>query len=111
MGRMTKTAETLDLQAATAAPVLSVRDLETAFRTREGWLPIVKGISFDIAPRRRSAVVGESGSGKSVTALSIMRLLSPEAAAIEGSVRLDGRELLTLPEPEMRADPRPRDRA
>ncbi len=82
--------------------VLSVRDLRTAFRTRTGWLPIVKGISFDIAPHQTLAVVGESGSGKSVTALSIMRLLSPESSRVEGSVRLGDSELLTLPEAQMR---------
>ncbi|KKB12633.1 glutathione ABC transporter ATP-binding protein [Devosia geojensis] len=83
-------------------PVLSVRDLKTAFRTGTGWTQIVKGISFDIGARETLAVVGESGSGKSVTALSIMRLLSPETSRIEGSVRLGGRELLTLPEAQMR---------
>jgi len=90
------------MRDAAATPVLSVRDLRTAFRTRAGWLPIVKGISFDIARHQTLAVVGESGSGKSVTALSIMRLLSPETSRIEGSVRLGDRELLTLPEPRMR---------
>ena len=92
----------IDAPSPDAAPVLAVRDLRTAFRTREGWLPIVKGISFDIAPHQTLAVVGESGSGKSVTALSIMRLVSPESSRLEGSVRLGGRELLTLPEPQMR---------
>ena len=83
--------------------VLSVRDLRTSFRTPSGWVDIVKGISFDIAARETLAVVGESGSGKSVTALSIMRLLDPEMSRVEGSVKLAGRELLTLGKPEMRA--------
>jgi peptide/nickel transport system ATP-binding protein len=83
-------------------PVLAVKDLKTAFRTSAGWLQIVKGISFEIGARETLAVVGESGSGKSVTALSIMRLLDPQASRIEGSVKLAGRELLTLPEPQMR---------
>ena len=85
-----------------AAPVLSVRDLKTSFRTPTGWIEIVKGISFDIAPRQTLAVVGESGSGKSVTALSIMRLLDPASSRIEGSVSLAGRELTSLPEAQMR---------
>jgi ABC-type uncharacterized transport system YnjBCD ATPase subunit len=85
-----------------AAPVLSVRDLKTGFRTPKGWVEIVKGISFDIGREETLAVVGESGSGKSVTALSIMRLLDPEMSRIEGSVRLEGRELLTLSGAEMR---------
>ncbi|WP_062013907.1 ABC transporter ATP-binding protein [Aureimonas sp. AU4] len=83
-------------------PVLSVRDLRTSFRTRSGWLPIVRGVSFDIAERETLAVVGESGSGKSVTALSIMRLLDRASSRVEGSVRIDGRELVGLPEAEMR---------
>jgi peptide/nickel transport system ATP-binding protein len=85
-----------------AVPVLSVQNLKTAFRAGEGWTQIVKGISFDIAAEETLCVVGESGSGKSVTALSIMRLLAPEFSRIEGSVKLGGRELLTLPEAEMR---------
>ena len=83
--------------------VLSVRDLKTSFLTKRGWTPIVKGVSFDIAARETLAVVGESGSGKSVTALSIMRLLDPEASRIEGSVKLGGRELLTLDGEQMRS--------
>src|SRR6187551_658301 len=82
--------------------VLAVRNLKTAFRSGSGWTEIVKGISFDIAAEETLAVVGESGSGKSVTALSIMRLLDPEMSRVEGSVKLGGRELLTLPEPQMR---------
>jgi peptide/nickel transport system ATP-binding protein len=53
-------------------------------------------------PKETLAVVGESGSGKSVTALSIMRLMPPGVSRIEGSVKLEGTELLTLPEAQMR---------
>ncbi len=88
--------------AAAEAPVLSVRDLTTSFRVGEEWRSVVKGVSFDIAPRETVAIVGESGSGKSVTSLSIMRLLPPNASRIEGSVRLNGRELLTLGAEDMR---------
>jgi len=84
------------------SPVLSVQDLKIAFRTRGNWTEIVKGISFDIAPHETVAVVGESGSGKSVTALSIMRLLAPETTRIGGSIRLLGRDLLSLSQEEMR---------
>src|SRR5690606_32409874 len=84
---------------ATAAPVLSVSGLTTSFRRGGVWNPVVRNISFDVAPGETVAVVGESGSGKSVTALSIMRLLN---ARIEGSIRLDGRELLDLSSEEMR---------
>jgi peptide/nickel transport system ATP-binding protein len=83
-------------------PILSVSNLTTSFRTGGGWKSVVRNISFDIAPKETLAVVGESGSGKSVTALSIMRLNPPASSRIEGSIKLNGRELLTLPEAEMR---------
>ncbi|MGV8951796.1 MAG: ABC transporter ATP-binding protein [Cypionkella sp.] len=87
---------------ASAEPVLSVQNLKTSFQTKAGWIDIVKGISFEIGARETLCVVGESGSGKSVTALSIMRLLDTTQSRIEGSVKLGGRELLTLQEPQMR---------
>ncbi|KAA0968204.1 ABC transporter ATP-binding protein [Aureimonas fodinaquatilis] len=83
-------------------PVLSVKNLTTSFRSDGDWKSIVRDISFDVAPGETLAIVGESGSGKSVTSMSIMRLLDPAASRIEGSVQLDGRELLTLSEGEMR---------
>ena len=85
-----------------SAPVLSVSDLVTSFRVERQWRQVVKGISFDIKPRETVAVVGESGSGKSVTALSVMRLTQPGSSRIEGSIKLSGKELLTLPEADMR---------
>ena len=88
--------------AAAEAPVLSVRDLTTSFRVGDEWRSVVKSVSFDIAPRETVAIVGESGSGKSVTSLSIMRLLPANASRIEGSVKLKGRELLTLGQEDMR---------
>jgi len=83
-------------------PVLVVEGLTTSFRTDEGWKKIVRDISFDVAAGETLAIVGESGSGKSVTAMSIMRLLDPANSRIDGVVKLDGRELLRLREPEMR---------
>ena len=83
--------------------VLEVRDLVTSFRVGNGWRPVVNGISFDIGPRETLAVVGESGSGKSVTALSVMRLLTKGQARVGGEIRLKGRDLLALGEREMRA--------
>ena len=83
-------------------PILSVANLTTSFRVEGVWKPVVRSVSFEIAPRETLAVVGESGSGKSVTALSIMRLTPSGNSRIEGSVKLAGRELLTLPDPQMR---------
>ncbi|MDE1157626.1 MAG: ABC transporter ATP-binding protein [Neorhizobium sp.] len=83
-------------------PILSVKNLNTSFRVGDGWRTVVRNMSFDIAPRETVAIVGESGSGKSVTSLSIMRLLPQKTSRIEGQVLLGGRDLLALPEDEMR---------
>ncbi|TXN01178.1 ABC transporter ATP-binding protein [Methylobacterium sp. WL64] len=83
-------------------PILSVRDLTAAFRSDGQWREVVHGVSFDIGPRETVALVGESGSGKSVSAMSIMRLLARDASRVGGSVRFEGRELLTASEAEMR---------
>src|SRR5271166_4245320 len=83
-------------------PILSVRDLSVSFRTDGVWRPAVEALSFDVGPRETVALVGESGSGKSVTALPVMRLLPPANSKAEGIIRLDGRDVLKLPEGEMR---------
>ncbi|MGY4512639.1 ABC transporter ATP-binding protein [Bradyrhizobium sp. USDA 3650] len=92
-----------DQVAANAqSPVLSVSGLTTSFLREREWSPVVRDVSFDIASGETVAIVGESGSGKSVTALSIMRLIPKENGRVEGSVRLAGRDLLTLPEASMK---------
>ncbi|MFO1325990.1 MAG: ABC transporter ATP-binding protein [Rubrivivax sp.] len=92
------------MNAAAPAPVLSVRGLGVAFRTERGVLPAVQDVSFDLAPGEVLGIVGESGSGKSVTALALMRLLPPATGRITGGeVRLDGRDLLSLSEAQMRS--------
>ena len=90
------------IPAQAAVPVLAVRNLTTAFRVDNVWHAVVKNVSFDVAPRETVAIVGESGSGKSVTALSIMRLLPAANSRAVGEIRLEGRELLKLPEEAMR---------
>ncbi|MER8504983.1 ABC transporter ATP-binding protein [Mesorhizobium sp. M1142] len=83
-------------------PILSVSHLVTSFRVGGRWNPVVNDVSFEIGARETVAVVGESGSGKSVTALSIMRLNSERSSEVKGSIKLEGKELLTLPDAEMR---------
>ncbi|TQF43504.1 glutathione ABC transporter ATP-binding protein [Bradyrhizobium sp. UNPF46] len=83
------------------SPVLSVSGLTTSFMLERRWIPVVRNVSFDVAPRETVAIVGESGSGKSVTALSIMRLIPKDIGLVEGRVMLAGRDLLALPEASM----------
>ena len=83
--------------------LLSVRDLRTYFYTRAGVVKAVDGVSFDLRRGEVLGIVGESGSGKSVTALSIMRLIpDPPGRIVSGSITYEGRDLVTLPERELR---------
>ncbi len=86
----------------TQGPVLSVSGLSTSFRVDREWRTVVDNVGFEIGPRQTMAIVGESGSGKSVTALSIMQLVSAVNGRIQGRVALEGQSLLDLPEEEMR---------
>jgi peptide/nickel transport system ATP-binding protein len=83
-------------------PALSLSHLTTSFLVDGEWKPVVRDISLDVMPGETVAIVGESGSGKSVTSLSIMRLLAPRSSRIEGKITLGGRDILSLPEKEMR---------
>ena len=83
-------------------PILAVRDLSVDARTPEGLRPVLEGVSFTLHPGETLCLAGESGSGKSLTALSIMRLLSLSLKPRSGSVRLAGRELTPLSERAMR---------
>ena len=96
------TASAMEHTGGSVSPVISVQNLTTSFRLEGEWKSVVRDMSFDIAPKETLAIVGESGSGKSVTSLSIMRLLDKKTSRIEGKVMLGGRDLLALPEEEMR---------
>lgn len=85
-----------------SAPVLRVEDLHVRFRAAGGWKTVVNGLNFAVGERETLAVVGESGSGKSVTAMSILRLLKPSDTQLAGRVWLGERDLLQLPERDMR---------
>ncbi|HID57397.1 TPA: ABC transporter ATP-binding protein [Candidatus Poribacteria bacterium] len=82
--------------------VLSLIDLKTYFFTEEGVAKAVDGVSFEIHEGQTLALVGESGCGKTVTALSIMRLLSPPGKIVGGEIRFKGIDLLKLSPREMR---------
>ncbi len=83
-------------------PVLEVSELTTRFATPHGPITAVDGVSFNVSKGETLGLVGESGSGKSVTALSILRLVVPPGRIEAGSVVLDGTDLLTLDEEQMR---------
>ena len=83
-------------------PLLVVDGLRVSFPTSDGEAVAVDGMSFTVEPGRTLGIVGESGSGKSVTSMAVLGLL-PTNARVTGSVRLRGRELLGLPDGELRA--------
>jgi microcin C transport system ATP-binding protein len=85
-------------------PILSVRNLSAAFHQGGNESIAVDGVSFDIMPGEVVALVGESGSGKSVTANSILKLLPyPAASHPTGEILFEGKDMLKLPERELRA--------
>ncbi|MGE5590518.1 MAG: ABC transporter ATP-binding protein [Bacillota bacterium] len=83
--------------------LLEVKDLQVRFRTEDGLASAVDGVSFELKKGETLGVVGESGCGKSVTALSVMRLIPmPPGQIGRGQILLEGENLLTKPEAEMR---------
>jgi len=86
-----------------AGPLLDVRELAVAFDLPTGRVEAVKNVSFQVQPGRILGIVGESGSGKSVTSRAVMRMLREPGKVTNGSVEFDGRDILSLPEREMRS--------
>ena len=83
--------------------LLEVQDLSTWFFTRQGIVKAVDGVDFSVAKGETLGIVGESGCGKSMTALSLMRLIpDPPGRIVSGSIKLAGKDLMTLSEAEMR---------
>ena len=93
------------------SPVLEIHDLRVDFRLATTTVHAVRGVSLAVAPGETLAVVGESGSGKSATALSALRL-NPEPPCVYagGEILLDGKDVLSRGERELRPHPRRRDR-
>jgi peptide/nickel transport system ATP-binding protein len=82
--------------------LLEVESLQTHFGTIDGVVRAVEGLSFHIEAGETVAIVGESGCGKSVTSMSILRLLQEPPGKIAGRITFLGRNLLELPDAEMR---------
>ena len=82
--------------------VLELKNLKTYFFTDEGVVKAVDDVSFNVEKGKTLGLVGESGCGKSVTAMSISRLVSPPGRIVGGEILLNGRNLVPLPEQEMR---------
>jgi ABC-type dipeptide/oligopeptide/nickel transport system ATPase component len=83
--------------------LLDVRNLKTYFYTAAGTVQAVEGMTYTVRPGETVALVGESGCGKSVSALSVMRLVSaPAGRIVGGQILFQGRDLLALDEESMR---------
>src|SRR5262245_3892971 len=82
--------------------LLEINDLEVTFRTENGLVRAVDGVSFSVNRGEIVAVVGESGSGKSVTVMTLMGLTRSPNTSMKGSARLNGIELITASEKQLR---------
>ncbi len=83
-------------------PILKIEGLATYFETARGTVRAVDGVDLSVCPGETVGIVGESGCGKTVLALSILRLVPPPGRIAAGRIVFGGRDLLTLPEEEMR---------
>ncbi len=101
---MTSTTTTATSSTSEASdPVLSVRDLKVHFTTADGVVKAVDGLDFELSRGKTLGIVGESGSGKSVSSAAILGLHNRQYAKVTGEIILNGVDLLTLSEEEMRA--------
>ncbi|HKA96323.1 MAG TPA: ABC transporter ATP-binding protein [Streptosporangiaceae bacterium] len=85
-----------------AEPLLEVRNLKVSFRSEDGVVKAVDGVSLTLAEGETLGIVGESGSGKSVTMMSVMRLITDPNARFEGEVIYKGRDLMALTQDQIR---------
>ncbi len=94
--------QTMTMDKVPVDKVLEVKDLQVGYHTPRGLVRAVNGVSFFLRRGERLGLVGESGSGKTTTALALMRLLQSPAQIDGGQVLLDGQDLLSLSDEEMR---------
>jgi oligopeptide/dipeptide ABC transporter ATP-binding protein len=86
-----------------AGPLLEIRDLKVSFRTEDGLVRAVDGVSLSLNEGETLGIVGESGSGKSVTMMSVMRLITDPNAVFEGQVLYKGIDLMELSQDQIRS--------
>jgi peptide/nickel transport system ATP-binding protein len=84
-------------------PLLRVEDLHVEFSTEDGVVHAVDGITYEVAPGRTLGIVGESGSGKTVASLTTLGLTRSQGAHVSGRILFEGKDLISLPEDELRA--------
>jgi oligopeptide/dipeptide ABC transporter ATP-binding protein len=87
---------------APGTPLLEIKNLKTHFFTRDGTVKAVDGVSMSVDDGKTLGLVGESGCGKSITAMSILRLISRPGRIVEGEILLSGRDLVKLSESGIR---------
>ena len=85
-----------------AEPLLRVEDLRVEFHTEDGVVHAVDGITYQVLPGRTLGIVGESGSGKTVSSLTTLGLTRQQGARVSGKILFEGRDLVQLPEDELR---------
>ncbi|MBE7732584.1 ABC transporter ATP-binding protein [Devosia faecipullorum] len=90
------------MTSSSAKPLVEVRGLKVDFLTAKGLFTAVKGVDFSIGRGEVLGLAGESGSGKSTIALALMRLHRPPAIISEGSIVIDGEDVLAMPEQRLR---------
>ncbi|MGH3318196.1 MAG: ATP-binding cassette domain-containing protein, partial [Nocardioidaceae bacterium] len=87
--------------ASTSEPLLTVSDLRVVFTRGDRRVHAVNGLSYNLHAGRMLAIIGESGSGKSVSSRALLGMLPP-TAHVSGSARIDGTELVGMPDKQMR---------
>lgn len=83
--------------------LMNVKDLKVRFKTEDGHVSTVNGVTFNVNEGETLAIVGESGSGKSVTSLALMGILPPNGEVYEGEMTFNGKNLRTLSKKDYRA--------